>query len=187
MLAAIHRGHFWIMASPDTAMTAKDVWQLVASIVVPFVAAGGALWLYALQQRERISCFITYGYGRQGEEISLIGIHNRSSQPVAIIRIRYLSGIIIRSPSRGTALDYADPADLAFPYVVGPGEIRKLKLDEEQAIRLANKAKTAGLWLEWMTHRSRVIVECTTTTGSRYRTSGEPILPWDDQIPWKRG
>ena len=84
----------------DAAMTAKDVWQLIASIVAPFVAAGGAFWLYALQHRERISCFITFGYGHGWQEISLIGIHNRSSQPVAIRQIRYRSGMIFRKPGR---------------------------------------------------------------------------------------
>jgi hypothetical protein len=176
-----------ITSSADPAMTAKDVWQLVVSGLAPFIAAGGALWIYSLQHRERISCFITFGYGREWEETSLISIHNRSSQPVAITRIRYRFGILFRKPSQGTALDYEDPTDLDFPYVVGAGEIRKLKLDEHHAIRLAQTVGKLRIWAARVLRRSRFTVECTTSTGAKYETSGEPILPWKDQLPWKRG
>ena len=117
-------------------MATNDILQLGVSLIAPFVAAGGALWIYSLQQRERVSCFITYGFGgREYEELSFLGIHNRSNQAIAVIAVRYRCGIVRRKACQGTALSYEDPSDLGFPYVVSPGEIRKLWLDEHHTIR----------------------------------------------------
>lgn len=174
-------------APVEAAMTTKDVWQLAATIVVPFVAAGGGFWLYALQQKERVSCFITHDFGREYDEFSLVGVHNRSNQAVAITRVRYLSGVIFQTPNQGTALDYEDPTDLGFPYMVGPGEIRKLALEESQAARLAKNVGPIRCLLARFLRRSRISVECQTSTGARYRTSAEQVLPWDEQLPWRRG
>lgn len=168
-------------------MTTKDVLQLAASLVVPFIAAGGALWIASQQRKERVSCFISWGYGRGGQEVSLVGIHNRSSQTVAITRIRYLSGIVIRSAAEGTALNYDDPTDLGFPYLVAPGEIRTIELDQHMAGRLARSFGKGRLFLARLFRRSRILVECQTTTGARYRASAETVLPWSDQLSWKRG
>ena len=172
--------------SVDTAMTTKDYLQLGVSLVAPFVAAGVALWIATLQQRERVSSFITWGYGPDYGEFTQIGIHNRSSQPIAITDIGYLYGVVFRTRAQGTALDYEDPLDLGFPYVVEPGEIRRLKLDEEQARRLANKIGFIRRFLARVFRRSRILIQCKTSTGARYRTSAEKALPWDEQLPWKR-
>src|SRR6185369_684534 len=163
------------------ALNTKDMLQLGVSIVAPFVAAGGALWIYALQQRERVSCFITYGYGREYDEIDFLGIHNRSSQPIAVVAVRYRSGVLVRKSGQGTALNYEDPTDLAFPYVVGPGEIRKLWLDDVQALRLAKSVGFLRRLMARLLHRSRILVECETSTGARYATSAEKVLPWELQ------
>lgn len=176
------------MPVPTTsaAMTAKDVWQLVVSALAPFIAAGVALWIATIQQRERVSCFITWGVDQEYNEYPVLGIHNRSSQPVAITAVRYRVGIIIRKLAQGTALDYEDPFDLAFPYVVAPGEIRRLALQEHQALKLAESVGRWRVLLARILRRSRVLVECTTTTGASYYTSAEKVLPWDLQLSWKR-
>jgi hypothetical protein len=168
-------------------MTTKEVLQLAVSALAPFIAAGGALWLYTLQHRERVSCFLSHGYGRDHEEVTFVGIHNRSTQPVVITAVRYRYGVIVRRAAQGTAIDYEDPIDLGFPYTVQSGEVRLIRLDEHQARRLATQAGLAQRCVAWALRRSRLLVECQTTTGARYRTSGEKALPWLDQLPWKRG
>jgi len=96
-------------------MATKDILQLGVSLVAPFVAVGGALWIYALQQRERVSGFITYGFGgREYDELSYLGIHNRSTQAIAVIAVRFRCGIIWRKACQGTALNYEDRSASRF-------------------------------------------------------------------------
>lgn len=165
-------------------MLTKDIAQLVVSGFAPFVAAGAALWIASLQRRERLSCFISYG--GQFAETSFMGVHNRSAQTVAIIGVRYLSGGLWRVPREGTALDYEDPTDISFPYLIAPGEVLKLWLDEHQAKICAEAVTGWPLLFARLLRRSRVLVEFQSSAGTRYRTSGERILPWRDRVPWRR-
>lgn len=158
----------------------KDVAQLLVSATAPFVAAGAALWIASLQRRERLSCFISYG-GQYGDT-SFLGMHNRSGQTVAITSIRYLAGGPWRTLRRGTALDYEDPSDLRFPYKIAAGEILKLEIDEHQAKMLAETVTGWRLLTLKLFRRSRVLIECQSSAGARYRTSAEPALPWDYQL-----
>ena len=79
------------------------------------------------------------------------------------------------------------PISLAFPYVVAPGEIQKLWLDENKALGLAKSVGGLRYVVARLLRRSRILVECETSTGTRYCTSGEKVLDWDEQVPWKRG
>lgn len=169
-------------------MEAKEVAQLVVSGVAPFIAAGAALWIAALQRRELISVVIGHDYDHQRYgDIDYFIVHNRSTQPVAITSIRYLSGVVWRTPQQGTALDYEDPTDINFPYLVQPGALLRLRLDSHAARKIASRFGVKRRRLAWLLRRSRLLVECRSSSGARYRTSGEPILPWDDQLPWRRG
>lgn len=161
-------------------MLTKDIAQLLVSAFAPFVA----LWIANLQRKERLSCFISYG-GQWGDT-PFLGVHNRSTQTVAIIGTRYLSGGLWRRPVEGTALDYEDPIDIRFPYMITPGEVLKLRLDEHHAKRIAEAVTGRRLLAARMLRRSRVLVECQSSAGTRYRTSGEAALPWIDQVSWRR-
>ena len=168
-------------------MEPKDVAQLVVSALAPFVAAGSALALLAFGRRERVSTVIGWEHDARYGEMDLIVIHNHSDRAVAIHAIRYLEGVIWRTAQQGTALDYEDPTDLGFPYLIQPNEMRRLRLDSMQARRLARRAGRWRKLVALVLRRSRILVECQSTAGTRFRTSGEPALPWDDQLPWRRG
>lgn len=168
-------------------MGSKDIAQLLVSAIAPLIAAAGALGVARLSFRERVSIAITWGTDYRSQDVSFIAIHNRSSQAVAITTVRYVSGVFWRTAEDGTALDYEDPSDLAFPYLIEPGKILRLRLNEYAAKRLAKESSRTQTVMAWALRRSRFLVECRSTAGSRYRTSGEPILSWDDQLPWKRG
>lgn len=165
-------------------MDTKDAAQLLVSAIAPFVAAGAALWIASVQRRERLSCFISYG--GQFADTSFVGVHNRSAQTVAIIGVRYLSGGLWRVRQKGTALDYDDPTDISFPYLIAPGEVLKLWLDENQAKICAETVTGRPLLIARLLRRSRLLVECQSSAGTCYRTSGEAILPWDDRVAWYR-
>jgi len=163
--------------------------HLIVSAVAPFVAAGAALVGIAFQRRERVACVITYGmtHDHQGrpEEAAFLTVHNLSNQTIAVSRVRYLRGIP-RSPNEGTALDYSDPFDLNFPYMVAPGDIRRLQLDDTQALRLAEKVSGVPAFAARLLRRHRIKVELTTTTGLRQSIGGEGVLSWNDRAPWLR-
>jgi hypothetical protein len=165
-------------------MDTKDAAQLFVSAIAPFVAAGAALWIASVQRKERLSCFISYG--GQFADTSFVGVHNRSAQTVAIIGVRYLSGGSWRVPREGTALDYDDPSDIRFPYMIAPGEVLTLPLDEHQAKKCAEAVVGWSLLAARLLRRSRLLVECQSSAGTRYRTGGERVLPWSDRVPWRR-
>lgn len=171
-------------------MEPKDIAQLVVSAVAPFVAVGGALLLAAYHRRERIACVISYGMTQdmtgRPQEASFLSVHNLTGQNVAINRLRYLSGFPRRGSKVGTALEFSDPYDLNFPYMVGPGEIRNFHLDEAQALRLASDVKGVALLACRLLRRDRIAVEATTTTGLRKKVAAEAVLQWTDRAPWAR-
>lgn len=168
-------------------MMTKDVAQLIVSAVAPFIAAGAALAIAAASRKERASIVVSFGYDGNYDAIDYLVIHNRSLQTIAITSVRYYAGVIWRTPVDGTALDYDDPTDLDFPYVVEPGKLRRLRLDTGAAERIARRVGPLRRAVAWALRRSRFLVICRSTASATYRTSGEPILPWDDQLPWRRG
>jgi len=150
-------------------MLTKDLAQLLVSAVAPFVAAGAALWIASLQRRVWLSYVISYG--GEWADRPFLGVHNRSTQTVAIIGARYLSGGLLRRPLEGTALDYEDPSDIRFPHMKAPGELLRLNVDEHQAKKIAEAVTGRRMLTARVLRRSRLLVECQSSADTRYRTS----------------
>ena len=167
----------------------KDIAQLAVSAVVPFIAVGGALLVAAAPHRERIACIVSWGwiYGGEGpDEAPFLIIHNRGTQSVAVSAVRYLAGFPAKIRGSGTALDYEDPTDVNFPYIVAPGEIKRLRLDEMMALRLIGELPRFQALAARLFRRPRIFVEATTTTGLRKKTEAESTLPWTSRASWMR-
>ena len=165
-------------------MDVGTVFQIVLSSCV---AAATTLFVNARQERERISCFVDWKFVERDdgfEEFPYLGVHNRSSQPIAIHSVRFAKGgVFYRAPEQATALDFDDPTDLAFPYLVEPGKIRVLVLDGDQASRLANEPRGLKLrMLKWLGIQ-RISLEVRTTARTLLFIDAEGSLPWDAQIP----
>lgn len=165
---------------------ANDIWSLIS----PFVAASTAVLLARRQDRERVSCFVDWSFEIGDQEgpynFLYIGIHNRSPHKIAIRSVKLLSGGFARVATEGTALSYEDPFDLNFPYKVEPGEVKTLALDEEAATKLFASSSRCMNVINKILRRPRIMVECMTTAGTRFRGSAEEALPWDERQRWAR-
>jgi len=112
-----------------------------------------------------------------------VGVHNRSTQPIAVHGLRYIrNGIFTENPSEGTALLHEDPFDIKFPYLVQVGEIKSLYINDKTASDLLIEVGKARDLLSRITGRPRIFIEIRTTAGTRIRTSAEPALPWDQRL-----
>ncbi|WP_230630548.1 hypothetical protein [Sphingomonas sp. Leaf37] len=75
------------------------------------------------------------------------------------------------------------PKNIDFPYLVEPGKLRNIMLDEHQATRAADETS-------WLTHllsragRARIKVEAVTTAGKRIRISAEDAIAWKKKPTW---
>ena len=161
--------------------------SLASSVIGPFLGALAALHLQSRQHAERVSCFVDWSMDwdeRDGPSSSCyVGVHNRSTQPIAVHGLRYIrNGIFSTDPSEGTALMHDDPFDIGFPYLVQAGEIKSLYIDDEMASALLAKIGRARDLLSRITGRPRIFIEVRTTAGTRIRTSAEPALPWDRRL-----
>ena len=166
-------------------------WGTIAQIVLTAaVATGTTLFVNARQERERVACFVDWRYVEDDHgvhEYPYLGVHNRSPQPIAVHSVRYwLTGLLVYKPQEGTALEYEDPLELAFPYLVPSGEIRTLPLDAEQAGRLAEGVGGLKLSLFKALGTHRILVEVLTTARTRILVPAEGALPWSDQLPRSR-
>jgi hypothetical protein len=162
-----------------------ELWSLIS----PFVAASTAVWLARRQDRERVSCFVdtAYEWGEEGPYTWLyVGIHNHSPHAIAIRSVKFLTGGIVRRAKEGTALDFEDPFDLAFPYRVEPGEIKTIALDGDAARKVVRETSPVLCHLNNLLSRPRVMIECRTTAGTRFKGSGEGAMPWDERQRWVR-
>jgi hypothetical protein len=166
----------------------KDFAQIAVAAIAPFVAVGGAVILAAQQRRERIACFISWGYARgmdgAPEEAAYLGVHNLTLQSVAINRVDYLGPGPYRKRQSRTAIYYEDPFEVAFPYLVKAGEIRNIRIDESQGTQLALTASRLRYAYARIFKRHRILLECETTTGRRRRIKAELVLDWKDRAPW---
>lgn len=164
----------------------KDYSPLVSPILSPIIAAVTAIVLFQRKEQERVHCTVEWKYvghpDGQREEPFLI-VHNRSDRSVAIKDLRFLSGVLGRKRSETTALGYDDPEHIDFPYLVEPGKLRSLQLDEYQATKIADSASWAGRLLSRV-GRPRVRVQATTTAGKRITVSAEDAIAWKKKPTW---
>lgn len=166
----------------------KDYAPLVSPILSPIIAAVTAILLYEHKERERVHLAIEWRYvdtiaGR--EERPFLVVHNRSDRSVAIRDMRFRTGALWRRRGDQTAFGYDDPEDIHFPYLVEPGKLIQLRLDEDQAVRLADGV-SAGARLLSRLGRPRIQVEAVTTAGKRIRTSAEVAIPWARRPTWSQ-
>ena len=166
--------------------TLKDFAPIVSPILSPIIAAATAIVLFQRKEQERVHASIEWRYvahpDGQYEEPFLV-VHNRSDRSVAIKDMRYVSGVLRRVRSDSTALGYDDPEDIDFPYLVEPGKLRNIRLDEHQATRIADEASWLGRLLS-RAGRARIKVEAVTTAGKRIRISAEDAIAWKKKPAW---
>ncbi|MBW8856371.1 MAG: hypothetical protein JF604_19060, partial [Bradyrhizobium sp.] len=126
----------------------KDYSPLVSPILSPIIAAVTTIFLFQRKEKERVHCSLEWRYvphpDGQYEEPFLV-VHNRSDRSVAIKDLRFLTGMLWRKRSDNTALGYDDPENIDFPYLVEPGRLHNIRLDEYQATRLADETS-------WLVH-----------------------------------
>jgi hypothetical protein len=155
-------------------------------VLTPILATITTLFLQKRQERERLSCFVDWRYKEYDdgiEEYAYIGLHNRSTQSIAVHSVRWVrNGVFARTPVKGTALEFDDPLDLAFPYLIAPGEIRSLRLNEEAAEMHATSANpiTRAILILFNVHR--ILIEVRTTAQTELLVEAEGALPWSDRI-----
>jgi hypothetical protein len=166
--------------------TLKDLAPIISPILSPIIAAVTAIALFQRKEQERVHCTIEWRYigHPDGEyEDPFLVIHNRSDRSVAIKDLRYLTGAFWRRRSDHTALGYDDPEDIDFPYLVEPGKLKKIRLDEHQATRIANEVSAPARILS-RAGRPRIKVEAVTTAGKRIRVSAEGAIAWKKRPAW---
>lgn len=167
-----------IMPMPLLQML-KDYSPVVSPILSPVVAAVTAIVLFQRKEQERVHATIEWrfvGDPNGPREEPFFVAHNRSDRSVAIKDIRYISGILWKRRSEHTALGYDDPEDIDFPYLVEPGKLRNILLDEFQARRIADEASLLARLLS-RAGCSRIYVEAFTTAGKRIRIPAEDAIP----------
>lgn len=166
--------------------TLKEYAPLVSPILSPIIAAWTAIFLFQRKEQERIHCSLEWRYvahpDGQYEEPFLV-VHNRSDRSVAIKDLRFVTGVLWRKRSDSTALGYDDPEDIDFPYLVEPGKLRNIRLDEHQATRLADETSSLAHLLS-RAGRARIKVEAVTTAGKRIRVSAEDAIAWKKKPAW---
>lgn len=166
--------------------TLKDYAPLVSPVLSPIIAAWTAIFLFQRKEQERVHCSLEWRYvghpDGQYEEPFLV-VHNRSDRSVAIKDLRFLTGVLWRKRSESTALGYDDPEDIDFPYLVEPGKLRNIRLDEHQATRLADETSSLANLLSRI-GRARIKVEAVTTAGKRIRISAEDAIAWKKKPTW---
>lgn len=148
------------------------------------------MWLARRQDRERVSCYVDWEYGWDNEsgpyEFVYVGIHNRSPARIAIRSIRLLNGAFPRRASEGTFLDYEDPRDLDFPYLIEPGAILTRPIDQVMVRKAMDQMWQSTKRANVLLRRPRLMVECVTTAGTRLRGSAEEALPWSERQAWAK-
>lgn len=166
----------------------KDFSPIVSPVLSPIIAAATAIILFQRKEQERVHCSIEWRYmGRpDGEyEEPYLVVHNRSDRSVAIKDLRFATGALWRRRSDQVALGFDDPEDINFPYLVEPGKLRNIRLDEHLATKIAD-----GVWaparLLSRVGRPRVKVEAVTTAGKRVRISAEDAIAWQKKPAWLR-
>lgn len=166
--------------------TLKDFAPIASPILSPIIAAITAIILFQRKEQERVHCSIEWRYvghaDGQYEEPFLV-VHNRSDRSVAIKELRYLTGALWRRRSDHTALGYDDPEDIDFPYLVEPGKLKNIRLDEQQATRIADEVWMPARFLSRI-GRARIKVEAVTTAGKRIRVSAEDAIAWKRKPAW---
>jgi hypothetical protein len=164
----------------------KDYAPIISPILSPIIAAVTAIVLFQRKEQERVHCSIEWRYGGRpdGQYVEpFLVVHNRSDRSIAIKDLRYLTGALWRRRSNHTALGYDDPEDIDFPYLVEPGKLKNIRLDEHQATQIAD-----GVWMpaRFLSRvgRARIKVEAVTTAGKRIRVSGEGAIAWKKKPAW---
>ena len=166
--------------------TVKDFAAIVSPILSPAIAAVTAIVLFQRKEQERVHCTIEWRYvghpDGQYEDPFLV-VHNRSDRSVAIKDLRYVTGALWRRRNDQTALGYEDPEDIHFPYLVEPGKLKNIRLDEHQATRIADEVTAPARMLSRL-GRPRIKVEAVTTAGKRIRISAEGAIAWKKRPAW---
>lgn len=166
--------------------TLKDWSPIIGPILSPVIAAVTAIVLFQRKEQERVHCTIEWRYighpDGQYEDPFLV-VHNRSDRSVAIKDLRFIIGVLRRTRSEHTALGYNDPDEVDFPYLVEPGKLRNIRLDEHQAVRLADEVSWLARTLSRV-GRPRLKLEAVTTAGKRIRISAEDAIPWKKKPDW---
>ena len=161
-------------------------WPLVQLIATPILAAMTTIWIQSRTTREVVSCFVDWEFDYDNErgriEHPYLGVHNRSTQPIAVHRVQFLrNGLFAQKQIEGTALLFEDPTDLAFPYMVKPGEIRILILDKDAARQVASEVAQPWKTIARIFGRPRVLLEVRTTADTRLVIAAERALPWTER------
>jgi hypothetical protein len=166
--------------------TLKDVASIAGPVLSPAIGAATAIALHRWKFKEVADCYIDWSFrGRDGSERASLVVHNRGERSVAIKSLEYWSGCPRRSRAENTALDYEDLDEIGFPYIVEPNATRWIPVDDRMAARLLKEASRFSLWLTRL-GRPRLLLRAVTMAGTVLNTSGETLLPWDEQPPWLR-
>jgi hypothetical protein len=166
--------------------TIKDFTAIVSPILSPVIAAITAIVLFQRKEQERVHCTIEWRYVAHPDgqyEDPFLVVHNRSDRSVAIKELRYVTGALWRRRADGTALGYDDPEYIDFPYLVEPGKLKTIRLDEHQATRIADEVWAPARALSRL-GRPRIKVEAVTTAGKRIRISAEDAIAWKKKPAW---
>jgi hypothetical protein len=174
----------WFQVSSISVV--KDVAAIASPILAPAIGAVTAILIHRWRYKEVVNCYIDWGErGYPPEEGPYLVIHNRGDKSVAIRSLDYWFGTFRRVKADQTALDYIDPSDISFRYLVEPNATRWLPVDERMAKRImAEASRTAKFLVRF--RRSRAIVIATTMAGTKLTTSAEYILPWNERPKWIR-
>jgi hypothetical protein len=177
--------------TPTTLAVIKDIAAIAGVILSPLIGALTAVWVYRRQLKERLSAAVIWRWGQdhlsgQQDEFPNLAVQNRSERPVVVTDFRFLQGVLWRSPQATTAMDYADPTDVNFPYVIEPGKLLHFRLDSSAARALLEE-RTALRRLLRRLGRPALTVEIVTMSGVRVRANAEKAVEWKHRPEWLRG
>ncbi len=153
------------------------------------VAASGTIltWWHEKSKRdEQLDATLEWILGNDcsGERdyFPTVIIHNRSSDSVAVSDVELCWGWSIRKRSRWTALDYDDPEDLAFPYVVEPGKFWRKRITNQNFAEKLGKVKLARF--VWFVKRPSVWIRVKTMRGTTRYISAMSMIESFQMPDW---
>ena len=172
------------MADPVT-------WIDIATLGAASVAATAPIvrfWEIYRGGREDLTLHIgwrDFGPNHPIGEAPFLYITNNGSKPVMVTDIRYATGLIKRKLRAFTALDYADPLDLNFPYEIGANETTALEISDYQFRRYY----FPQVWrnrISSVLRRSSGWIRVQTAKGTIAWLGAEDALPWSSRPAWRK-
>jgi hypothetical protein len=164
-------------------------WVDYLTLIAALIAAIGPLvkiWEIWRSDNERFDLhieWIDFGPNHEIGEAPFLFVLNKSANPIFITAIRFRTGLFWRKKHAYTAMQYDDPTDINFPYLVDPGKKHQFILQDYAAEKHYEQIGWKS-GLSKVFRRSWLWLEIETAAKSSRIIGAERVMSWKSRPAW---